>query len=274
MAGTHAAAYPLTPPARYPTAAGGAAHPRLSSLARLLRFAAVMALLLAGAAFPQSSFFTVSDITVLGARHVPVTELLARSGLQRGQPLSSVDAQAVAARLAQHPWVAAVHVRISPVGRVDLLVAERVPHAALPYRNGYLLLDHTGVAIEFTATAPSLPIVAVDGVALPWVRLGDRLPADGVIGALRVLALMPQEEIARGLQVRVDRAGAVRITTADRITVLMGQPRGLGNRAASLPQVLAAIRRQHLTGQYVDLRFAGSVILRPRPATGSGGVRP
>ncbi len=274
MAGTHVAAYPLTPPARHPALAGDLAHPLISSLARLLRFSAVMALLLAGAAFLQSSFFTISGITVLGARHVPVTELLARSGLRRGQPLPTVDARALAARLMQHPWVAAVRVRVSPAGRVDVLVSERVPHAALPYRHGYLLLDHTGVAIEFTTTTPSLPIIAVDGAALPWVRLGDRLPADGVIGALHALAMMPQDEIARGLQVRVDRTGAVLVTTADRITVLMGQPRGLGNRAASLPQVLAAIRRRHLTGQYVDLRFAGSVILRPGPAAGPGGVRP
>lgn len=274
MAGTHAAAYPLIPPAHRPPPAGDSAYPFISSLARLLRFAAVLALLLAGAAFPQSSFFTVSGITVLGARHVPPAEILARSGLRRGQPLRAVDARAIAARLTQHPWVAGVRVRVSPAGRVDLLVSERVPHAALPYRNGYLLLDHTGVAIEFATAAPPLPVIGVDGITIPWVRLGDRLPADEVIGALRVLAMMPQEEIARGLQVRVDRAGAVLVTTADRITVLMGQPRGLGNRAASLPQVLAAIRRQHLTGQYVDLRFAGSVILRPGPAAGSGGVRP
>jgi len=274
MPGSHAAAYPLTVPLRRAPAAVGPAPPFVLRLAHLLRFAAVMALLLAAAAFPQSSFFTVSAITVLGAFHAPAAEIVARSGLRPGLRLPAVDAQALAARLMQHPWVAFARVRVSPTGRVDVLVSERVPHAALPYGRGYVLLDHTGVAIEFTTAARSLPIIAVDGVALPWVRLGDRLPAPEIIGALEMLALMPQAEIARGLRVRVDRTGAVLVTTADGITVLMGPSRGLRTRAAALPQVLDAIRRQHAGGQYVDLRFAGSVILRPDPGAGGGGVRP
>lgn len=273
MPSTHVAAYPLTPPAPASVPAAPASF-FLAPAVLLLRFGAVMAFLLAAAAFPRSSFFTVSEISVLGARRVSAAAIVARSGLRPGLPLAQVDARDVIDRVTRHPWVASASVRVSPAGRVELLINERVPHAALPYRRGYLVLDHTGVAMEFTSAVPRLAVIAVDNLVPAWVRLGDRVPAPGVLGALRALAAMPQQEVARGIHLRVDGTGNVVVITADGITVLMGQARGLGPRALSLTQVLAAIRSRHLAVRSVDLRFAGSVILRPDASAAKGGVRP
>src|SRR5438445_784960 len=120
---------------------------------------------------------------------------------------------------------------------------------------------------------PAIALLLRFVVALPWIRIGDRVPSAPTLDALRVLGAVPEEEIARGLRLRVDRAGSVTLTTADGITVLLGQPRGLLARIASLPQVLSAIRHQRLGVQYVDLRFTGSVILKLGAAPGGGGVR-
>ncbi len=272
---THArvAAYPLT------SSIGGRspnATPLRSSLPfslRCVRFAAVMAALMAAVAFLQSSFFRVTQITVQGARHLSADEIVARTDLYRGQALSSIRPADVAARLTALPWIAAARVQILPTGRVDLLVDERVPRAAIAFRHKYVTLDQESVAFEVASTPPSVPLISVEGVVLPWMRLGDRVPSRGVRDAVRALALLPGEEMARGLRLHVDRLGAVIVTTADGVTVLLGSPRGLGGRAAMLPQVLAAIRRQRLRSASVDLRFAGSVILRGQPAALSRGVR-
>ncbi len=270
MTHTHNAAYPLTPRLRDRTPVADPAPP---GIVLLLRFVVAMAVLLTAAAFPLSSFFTVSEIVVVGARTVSAGDILARSGLRVGQRLATVDAGDVADRLTQSPWIAASRLNVSPAGRVTISVQERVPHAALPYRDAYLVLDPTGVALAVVGSTPSVPVIRVDGVALPWVRIGDRIPSAAALDALRVLGVVPEEEIARGLRLRVDRAGSVTLTTADGITVLLGPPRGLPARLASLPQVLSAIRHQRLGVQYVDLRFTGSVILKLSAAPAGGGVR-
>src|SRR5438445_807399 len=94
-----------------------------------------------------------------------------------------------------------------------------------------------------------------------------------VLDAMRVLAALPEGEVTRGLRLRVDRAGSVMLTTVDDVTVLLGAPPGLIGRIVSLPQVLSAIRRQGLGVRYVDLRFAGSVILKQGAPPSRGGVR-
>lgn len=272
---THArvAAYPLTSSVGGYSPNAGPLRSSLPFSLRCVRFAAVMAVLIAAVAFLQSSFFRITQITVHGARHLSADEIVARTDLYRGQTLSSIRPADVAARLTALPWIAAVRVQILPTGRVDLLVDERVPRAAIAFRHKYVTLDQESVAIEVASTPPSVPLISVEGVVLPWVRLGDRVPSRGVRDAVRALALLPGEEIARGLRLHVDRMGAVIVTTADGVTVLLGSPRGLGGRAAMLPQVLAAIRRQRLRSASVDLRFAGSVILRGQPAVLSRGVR-
>jgi cell division septal protein FtsQ len=258
-------------------AVAGFVSSRVRSLALLVRFATVMAVLISAAAFLQSSFFSISDITVLGANRVDPADVLARSGLQRGQALASIDPRDVTSQLTHHPWIAGARLDVWPSGRVTIVIQERVPHAALPCamwcrtrsRDSYVLVDHTGVALAIVPPPPSVPVITVEGATLAWVRPGDRVPSDAALSALRVLAVMPQTEIARGLRLHVDRTGAIRMTTADGITVLLGRPRGVGPYTASLPQVLTAIRRQRLPVRYVDLRFTGSVILKPAvPARG------
>lgn len=240
-----------------------------------------MAALIAAATFLQSSFFSISEIAVLGANRVDPSEVLARSGLQYGQTLASIDPRDVISRLTHHPWIAGARLDVWPTGRVTIAIQERVPHAALPCvmwcrtrsRDSYVLVDHTGVALAVVPAPPSVPLITVEGATLAWVRPGDRVPSEAALAALRVLAVMPQAEIARGLRLHVDRAGAIRLATADGITVLLGRVRGLGPYTASLPQVLTAIRLQRLRVRYVDLRFTGSVILKPA-APGRAGVRP
>src|SRR5438445_10882905 len=103
MTHTHVAAYPLSPPVRDRPQV---AHPPAPG-PQLLRFAAVMAMLLAAAAFLQSSFLTVPDITITGTSRVSTDDILARSGLRAGQRLVPVHAARAAERLTHDPEVSA-----------------------------------------------------------------------------------------------------------------------------------------------------------------------
>lgn len=248
------------------------ARPPLASVIPLLRFLTVMALLLAVAAFPRSAFFTVREIAVEGTHQVPPADVIARSGLHLGQLLFTLPAREAALRIASYPRIASAVVSIAGRGRVRIRVTERIPRAAYVYKGGFLLVDPQGVAIEQRVNASGLPVISVDGAAPPWVRLGDVVPSVAVMQMLAALDAMP-ESVAGGARVRMARNGDLGLTTADGITVLLGQPRGLAERAVILPQVLEAVRTQHLSLAYLDMRFAGNVVMRPAsPTSAPGGV--
>lgn len=268
MTTSYAAARPMFRRARPVPATAPAVDVRLPAI-RFLTFAAAMAALCAIAAFPQSAFFTVRSVTVIGAHQMSAADVLARASVREGMRLAEVHPPAVAARL-RHPRIARVQVLVSLNGRVRIHIIERVPHAAVPYRDGFLIIDHAGVVITQAPQPGRLPVVATDDAAIPWVRLGDRIPSEGVRRVLDLLRQLPAGEVARGVGLRMDRAGGVHLSTADGIRVLLGPSRGLVLRAATLPQVLETVRRQRLAPAVVDLRYTGSVIVRP---SAEGGVR-
>lgn len=246
----------------------------LGSLALLLRFATTVTLMLAVAAFPRSAFFPVREVVVEGAQAVPPAEVIARSGVRKGDRLFLVPAGQVAARVAGDPHIAIARVSIVPPGRVAIRIVERVPYAAVPYRGGFLVLDDDGVVIESRPNPAGLPVIVFDGSALSWMRFGDRLPSDEARVGLDALQRLPSEVAVAGTRLRVGDGGGLTMVTPDGIPVLLGQMSGLRERAGVLPQLLTSLRQKRMGVQYLDLRIPGSVVLKPSGAPGGGGVRP
>jgi len=253
--------------------AAPAGPPTLGPLVLLLRFSTVMTGLLAVASLPGSSVFAVREIAVVGARETPAAAILARAGLRPGDRLFAVPPSRIERRVATLPRVARAHVRLGITGRVTIEVEERPAYAAVPFRRQYLVVDPQGVVIDAQPAAGGLPLVTSEGFAPPWVRLGDRLPDAGVGTALAALGELPPGVVTPGTLVRADARGELVLATPDGITVRLGPPRGLRERASLLGELLAAVRARGLAVESLDLRFSGTVVMKPAGA-GAAGERP
>lgn len=243
---------------------------RLASLRLLLRFGLVMAVLLAAASLPTSSFLTVREIAVAGAQAVPASAVAARSGIRVGDRLRDVDPARAAGRIATLPRIASAEVTVGLGGRVTLMVRERRPYAAVPYGGHYLVLDAGRVVMDVARGPGRLPVVAAEGLAPRWMRPGDRLPDPRIALAVQALGELPAALRVPGLRIRAAASGDLTLVTPDGITVRLGPMRGLRSRADLLPPLLAALRARGPGVEYLDLRFAGGVVMKPRPTPGAG----
>ncbi|MGH2669095.1 MAG: cell division protein FtsQ/DivIB, partial [bacterium] len=171
----------------------------------------------------------------------------------------------------RHRRVAGARVTVLPSGQVVIKVAERRARAAVPHSNGFLIVDPSGVVIDSRRDRAGLPALLVAGLSLPWVRLGDALPAPQIRPALEVLRLLPPAIRQNGIDIRMDASEEFTIVTSDGVSVLLGPLRGLRERAAMLPEILVVLRAQKIAVQYLDLRFTGNVVVRPAlPVSGEG----
>lgn len=257
-------------PAAAPAADSPPPASGLSSILLLLRFATIMAVMLGIAALPTSSLFAVRSVQVHGAVQIPASEVAALTGLRPGDPLFAVPAQEVVARVMRHPRVARATVRITTAGAVVVRVAERIPYAAFPFQGRYLILDRAGVVIESQLSSAGLPVVTATGFVPEWTRLGDRLPSGGVDRALQALAQLPGGVAVPGTRLRVESQGDIVLFTPDGIAVRLGPLRGLEERAALMREVLDAVRARGLAVEYLDLRFSGSIVMKPSAQTTAG----
>lgn len=242
----------------------------VGSIALMLRFSGVMAVLLAAASLPGSSLFAVREITVQGARNIAPSTIVSRSGLRLGDPRFTVSPVHVARTIETLPRVARAWIHLALDGGVTIEVTERTAHAAVPFRGQYLILDPTGVVMDSRPSAGRLPVVSADRFSPAWMRMGDRLPDARIHLAIDALDELPETVVGPGTKMRADGVGELIFVSADGITVRLGPLRGLRERAAVLDEILDAIRDRRLAVDYLDLRFTGSVVMRPASANRGG----
>ncbi len=244
-------------------AGGAASRPPVGK--RVLRFFAAIAFLCGVVSFTGSSVFDIKSVTVTGGGVVPVSEILSRAGVRAGASIFTVNEWSVLDDLRQDPRIAAASVSVVFPDRIFITVRERTAAAALHVPGGYVLLCSDGVAIGPAETSGALPALMVDRLDPAEVQAGTVVPsADARLGA-DVAGSLPNDLRPDVAAVRVDQAGEVILYTRDGIAVRAGAGDGLRDRLARVAQVLAAVRSQGMRVEYVDLRFPGSVIVKPNP---------
>jgi len=211
--------------------------------------------------------FAISRVEIQGPGWLSEAEARALAGIESGENLFRLDAEAVARRLGRVPRIKRVQVIRSLPNRVTLLVEERQPFTLAVGAGRLYWLDEDGVVLgpEPRAVTPGLPVIT---------GLGRETPVDGpsinversraAVALVRVILrtaspLAPQlSEIDVG---RADR-GPV-LYTVDGIEVRLGDEHW-EERLGRLEGVLAQLRTQGEPVESIDLRFRDQVVLRPK----------
>lgn len=207
---------------------------------------------------------TLGSLHVRGAARVSLAEVARATGLPPAAPLAGVDAETVANRVAQHPWIAEARALRLVGGDLLLDVVEREPLAVVPTQAGDYLIDATGTPFAPAAAGvgplprlrPAAPATAnrPDPELARALALARRLPALGLelprevatspAGDPTGFVLFPVHPPTRVVLGRDDPEAALA-----RLALLL---------AAELPEVAAAAQ--------IDLRFADQAVLGAMPA--------
>jgi len=230
-----------------------------------VRFAVLMALLLAAASVPASSLFALERIEVEGHDILTAQQVIAASGLAPGaRSIFLINVRDVASRLAAHPRIAATDVRVRAPHAIRITVRERTVVAAAPFARGYALMDATGIVIDVQAARPGVVLLSERGRTLSWATPGQRIASPVIREALALLPRLPEAlrmEIAH-LQISPDRE--VFIYLRDGLEVRGGPLRGVARRLGAAPEVLNRLRAEGAVLEYVDFSLADQVVIKPR----------
>ena len=204
---------------------------------RVLLAALAVAALASGALVVlHSPLLSARHLQVVGAVHVPATEVLAVAGVGAHPPLVDVNAGAAETRLEALAWVKTALVRVSWPDSVRIVVVERRPAAVVAGSGAeagrWALVDDSGRVLAWRSGPlnglPQLVSAAPAGAA------GRHLGRAAGPGLAVVGALPGQLPVApRTIVVAPD--GTVTLALADGVQARLG-------RADSLPSKLAALR--------------------------------
>lgn len=157
-----------------------------------------------------SSVMAVGGVQVNGADSLSPAQVRRAAAVPVGEPLATVDLDAVTERLDALPAVKAVDVSRAWPDRVRIDVTEREPVAVVQRGGTLRATDATGVVFRrYGARPPNLPLI----------RLGGGVQRDALAEAARVAGALP-DDLAR-------RVEHIEVRTVDTISL---QLRGRGGQ--------------------------------------------
>lgn len=199
---------------------------------RLIAVGAVAAVLAVAFAVSHSAAFDIDQVVVTTPPHMTSEQLLEVSGLQVGQNLVDVDADAVRSRLQGLPWVDDARVVLdwwSGVVRIE--VTERVPVAAVATADAqWVVSDASGHALA--TLPPGGPgLIAIENVA-PVEPGSDFGP--GIQAPLEVIAGLSPGMRSRVFAVVAGTDGTVQMKVLPSGVVDLCRPDQLPEKLASV----------------------------------------
>lgn len=201
------------------------------SARRVLRLLVLIGVVGAAIWVGRSPWFSVAEITVTGANHAGVDEILDAAGVTEGRPLLVVPARSAEAALVADPWVIDAAVSKIFPNLVEVAVIERTPTAIVSHRGVEAVVAADGVVVA-TQVSQELPITQ-SLEAIPGA--GEVVTDPAARGGIEFFTALDPKYLADAYIQEIDGELWARIMEFD---VRLGRPVDMAEKARSLSAVL------------------------------------
>ena len=206
----------------------------------------------------HSRLFAARVVTVVGAVHTPVSQIVAAAGLADHPPLIDVGG-AAAAGVERLPWVAHATVSREWPDGVRIVVEERAPDAAVQELagSGWAVVSRHGKVLAIAAQPPT----GLPHVVAPVPPGPPGSTARDVRAALAVASSLPKAFAGQVTSVAEDRKGEVTLQLTSGLNVYLGSTAQL---AQKYEDVAAILRGAALAaGSTIDVAAPATPVVRP-----------
>jgi cell division protein FtsQ len=202
------------------------------------------------------SAFVVHAIVFTGNTHLSDDELRSDSGLRGGENMMTLSCRRLAEKMVESRWIKSVSIRKEFPDKVIMRIKEAEPFALLDMKGRMFLVDDNGRMLEElgSGAVPFLPVITGDPfgekeVFSEAIRLAKAIKETGLLAKkdhVEIIAHKPEELAANldGILVKV----------------------GVGEYHEKLGRLMdleEEIKRRHIPVDYIDLRFANRVVVKP-----------
>jgi cell division protein FtsQ len=202
------------------------------------------------------SAFPIKRTIFTGNKHLTIDELKALAGIHVKESLIALSGKSVSQRLLKSPWIRSASVSKVFPDTLSIVISEVVPFALLDVNGHIFLTDDKGNFLEELKdnTIPFLPIITGD----PFKE------KEGFSEALTLAKTM----IDMGFSSERDQIEIVLSKPQELTSVIDGTvvKIGVGEYREKLERLLELqeeIQRRKIPVDYIDLRFANRVIVKP-----------
>lgn len=228
-------------------------------LIKLSALLALCAVLAAGVYLARrSSLFGLEEIVVFGNQRFSDREIAGLMGARMGQNLFALSSERAASKLMASPWIQDARIRKEIPRRLLVKVEEAVPVALLKGKSGLFLVDGQGNELEKLRGEPVS--------FLPVIVSASGGKGQAFRSALTLAAVIKDSGLAAEksrVEIYGFEKGAEEIAVKmDGFEVKFGEGR-YRDKLAMLMDLSGEVRKRAIEVDYIDLRFADRVVVKP-----------
>lgn len=200
---------------------------------RVIWFLVVLGSLGLGFWLVTSPMLSVQTISIFGATHADVGEVLTEQQVVEGRPLIAIRSGSVAEAIEEDPWVRSAGVELVFPSHVEVTVEERVAVAWVPTGARWGLIADDGVLVRY-ADEPSSEAAPVQ-IRAEDPGLGSGVSEPEILGAVTFLQALPSELAAITVVRLTDQE--MWAWVGDR-NVRLGRPIDMAAKASALTAII------------------------------------
>ncbi|MBI5102874.1 MAG: FtsQ-type POTRA domain-containing protein [Nitrospirae bacterium] len=216
---------------------------------------AVLSSVYLAAVFMKSSF-TLRNMVFSGSRHLSDEDMRTLTGLKGDESLVTLKSGVVYKNMTASPWIKSVSVRKDLPDTLSIDIKEAEPFALLEMGGRHFIVDNKGRMLEEMkgGSVPFLPVI----VGNPFEKKEGFAEAIDLVRAIK----------DSGLMTRKDRIEVIANRPQDLTVNLDGAVVKVGsgdyqNKLARFLELEDEIRTRRIPVDYIDLRFANRVVVKP-----------
>lgn len=209
-------------------------------------------------------FFKIGEVVVTGTSRYPSQQLIGASGVKVGDNLLRVNEDDVAKRLGVYPYVEAVALKREFPPRINIVITEATPLAAIGSEGSYTLVSRQGRILETALSSAPEGVLTALG---PGILGGDGEPVreeqQEYIRMLLGLSDAIESNKFQGITTIdvTDRLNIV-LSIGDKVTIQLGSERELDYKLRQVKRVMDELLDPDFRGT-LDATTPGEVRSRP-----------
>lgn len=204
----------------------------------------------------SAGLFPVNDVVFHGNTHLSDVDLKAMMGINKNEGLMRVSTKAISEKLLNSPWIKNISVRKDLPHRISIQVYETSPFAILETKGRAYLIDEKGRMLEeLKGAVPFLPVVIAD----PYKDHNIFMEAVNLAKVLKDKKIATERN---RVEIVADKTPESISIVIDNVVVKIGQG-DYERKLSRFFELEDEIKKRSIAVDYVDLRFANRVVVKP-----------
>jgi cell division protein FtsQ len=222
--------------------------------------------------FARSDFFLIKEIAVVGAKYIPVEQIVEHSNIVKQNiwnvifDVGNTGSSTVISRLKTIPWIRNISLQYELPDRIILNVIERKPIAIIKTGDKSFYIDEEGIIVSTVDMLEKWNFPLIRGLDESKNFLGKKLELSNLSNLLICLKSYDAALVDDFPEVEINKEGDIILYSKNNIKFNLGSnKKDLVGKLSLLPSILQSVTSRNLHIDFVDMRYKRFVLKLQEP---------